>query len=64
MRNKQLMSARISMNVMVERDDQDEKYTHEEDYQMNLNRPRLMKDTQAKNVDAAFDDGLVLRQKL
>lgn len=48
----------------VETVDSDEKYTHAPDWQMNLNRPTVNQDAAATNVDAAFNAGLVLRQKL
>ena len=44
--------------------DNDEKYTLPPDYSMGMNRPYAKQDATPTNVDAAFNAGLVLRQKL
>jgi hypothetical protein len=42
----------------------DEQYTLPPDYAINTNRPYAKQDATPTNVDAAFNAGLVLRQKL
>ena len=44
--------------------DVDEKYTLPPDYAMGMNKPYTKQDVMPMNVDAAFNAGLVLRQKL
>ena len=59
-------SSMASMNeaCCYEGVDSDEKYTLPPDYSMNMNRPYAKQDATPINVDAAFNLGLVLRQKL
>jgi hypothetical protein len=64
MSNKRSPAPDSSMNTMGEYKCCDEKYTLPPDYFLNMNRPYTKQDATPTNVDAAFNAGLVLRQKL
>ncbi len=65
MNSKRSPATNSSMNSMGEyKECCDEKYTLPPDYAMNMNRPYTKQDATPTNVDAAFNAGLVLRQKL